>query len=165
MNVSTPSRLSDLHLPEMPERPTFELPEFEMPDIDVSKIDIPKALTSAATSAATAVGLIKPARPRWPLALGAGLLLAAGAVIAMNWTAVRARLEAAVSMAGDWIAQVSTQGTDDAVAFTAAPTAPIEASELTGEHGSDYPDGLGATNGATPDAVTESERAAELSRA
>ena len=26
MNVSTPSRLTDIHLPDMPERPTFEMP-------------------------------------------------------------------------------------------------------------------------------------------
>ena len=34
MNVSTPSRLQDLHLPEMPDRPSIDLPDFEMPDID-----------------------------------------------------------------------------------------------------------------------------------
>ena len=157
MNVSTPSRLSDLHLPDMPERPTFDMPEFEMPDIDV-----PKALTSAAT----AVGLIRPARPRWPYALGAGLLLAGVAVVAMNWSAVRARLDAALATTGEWIAQMrASRETDEAVAFTAAPTAPIEPSELTGGQGTDYPEGFGATNGTMPDAVTESEHAAELSRA
>ena len=149
MNVSTPSRLQDLHLPEMPDRPSIDLPDFEMPDIDMSKIDIPKAVTAAATSAATAVGLIRPARPRWPYALGAALLLAAGAVIAMNWTAVRARLESAASMAGDRIAEMRRGArTGEPVAFPAADTAPQQPSETTGEVGAEYPDGLG-NNGAS----------------
>ena len=152
MNVSTPSRLQDLHLPEMPDRASFEMPDFEIPNvskIDVSKIDVPKALTTAATSAATAVGLMKPARPRWPYALGAGLLLAAGAVIAMNWPAVRARLESAASMAAERVAEMRAGGqTGDPVAFPAADTAPQQPSETTGAVGADYPDGLG-TNGAS----------------
>ena len=101
MNVSTPSRLQDLHLPEMPDRASFEMPDFEMPDIDVSKIDVskidvPKALTSAATTAATAVGLDQ-AGPA-ALAVRAGRRAAAGRRCRrspLNWTAVRARLEAA----------------------------------------------------------------------
>jgi hypothetical protein len=152
MNVSTPSRLQDLHLPEMPDRASFEMPEFEMPDIDVSKIDVPKALTSAATTAATAVGLLKPARPRWPYALGAGLLLAAGAVIAMNWTAVRARLGSAASMAGERIAEMRRNGqTGDPVAFPASETAPQRPSETTGEVGADYPEGLGKNGSSVVD--------------
>jgi hypothetical protein len=154
MNVSTPSRLQDLHLPEMPDRSSFELPDFEMPNIDVSKIDVPKALTSAATTAATAVGLMKPARPRWMYALGAGLLLAAGAVIVVNWTAIRARLEAAVSMAGERVAEMrGSATTDDAVAFPAADTAPQRPSETTGEVGSDYPEGLGTNGSSVTDAL------------
>ena len=157
MNVSTPSRLPDLHLPEMPDRASFEMPEFEMPDIDVSKIDVPKALSAAATSAATAVGLIKPARPRWPYALGAGLLIAAGAVIAMNWTAIRARLEAAATMAGERVAEMRRGGTTgDPVAFPAADTAPQQPSETTGKVGADYPDGLG-TNGSSVSDALDSE--------
>ncbi len=149
MNVSTPSLPQDLHLPEMPDRASFDMPGFKMPDIDV-----PKALTSAATSAATAVGLIKPARPRWPYALGAALLLAAGAVIAMNWTAVRARLEAAVSMAGERAAGMRRDATvDDAVAFPAADTAPQRPSETTGEVGADYPGGLGSNGASVADAL------------
>ena len=110
MNVSTPSRLQDLHLPEMPDRPSFELPDFDMPDIDVSKIDVPKALSrppprprppSASSSRPGRAGRMRWAPP---------LLLAAGAVIAMNWTAVRARLEAAASMAGDRIAEMRRSG-------------------------------------------------------
>jgi hypothetical protein len=144
MNVSTPSRLQDLHLPDMPDRPSIDLPDFEMPDIDVSKIDIPKAVTAAATTAATAVGLIKPSRPRWPYALGAAVLLAAGAVIAMNWTTVRARLQAAASMAGARIAEMRrSQETGEPVAFPAADTATQQPSETTGEVGAEYPDGLG----------------------
>jgi len=30
MNVSTPARLQDLHLPEMPARPSFELPDVSL---------------------------------------------------------------------------------------------------------------------------------------
>ncbi len=162
MNVSTPSRLQDLHLPEMPDRPSIDLPDFEMPDIDVSKIDIPKAVTSAATTAATAVGLIRPARPRWPYALGAAVLLAAGAVIAMNWTAIKARLEAAASMAGDRIAVMRRNGqTGDPVSFPAAETAPQQPSETTGEVGAEYPDGLGTDglgkNGSSVADALESE--------
>ena len=145
MNVSTPSRLQDLHLPEMPDRASFELPDFEMPDIDV-----PKALTSVAA----AVGLIRPVRPRWPYALGTGLLLAAGAMIAMNWTAVRARVEAAVSIAGERVAEMRRGGqTDIPVAFPAADTAPQRASETTREVGSDYPDGLGKNGASVADAL------------
>jgi hypothetical protein len=154
MNVSTPSRLQDLHMPEMPDRSSFELPDFDMPDIDVSKIDVPKALSSAATSAAVAVGLMKPARPRWPYALGAALLLGAGAVIAMNWTAIRTRLEAVASMAGERIAEMR-QGGDagDPVAFPAADTAPQQPSETTGKVGADYPDGLGNNGSSVSDAL------------
>lgn len=152
MNVSTPSRLQDLHLPEMPDPRSFEMPEFEMPEIDV-----PKAISTAATTAATAVGLIRPARPRWPYALGAGLLLAAAAVIAMNWTAVRARLEAAAAMAEARVAEMrGGAGTEDAVAFPAADTAPQRPSETTGDVGADYPDGLGKNGASVADAL-ESE--------
>ena len=61
----------------------------------------------------------------------------------MNWSAIRARLDAAMAMTGEWIAQVrAPRETDDAVAFTAAPTAPIEASDVTGDHGFRLPGGL-----------------------
>jgi hypothetical protein len=136
----------------MPDRASFEMPDFDMPDIDVSKIDVPKALASAATTAATAVGLIKPARPRWPYALGAALLLAAGAVVALNWSAIRARLESAASMAGDRVAEMRRGGqSDDPVAFPAADTATQRPSETTGEVGADYPDGLGNNGSSVAD--------------
>src|SRR4249920_789898 len=117
MHVSTPSRLQDLHLPDMPDRASFERPDFDMPAFEMPDIDVPKALTSAAT----AVGLIRPARPRWPYALGAAMLLAAGAVVAMNWTSVRSRIEAAMTMAGERMAEMRGKGiATEPVAFTAA---------------------------------------------
>jgi len=149
MPVSAPSRLNDLHLPEMPDRPTLDLPEFTMPKFEMPDIDVPKTLTAAAT----AVGLVKPARPRWPYALGAGLLLAAGAaIIALNWDSIRARLSAGVSMAQEQIAQMrSERDTDEPVAFTAAETAPQRPSETTGDTGAEYPDGLGANGTSAED--------------
>ena len=153
MPVSAPSRLSDLRLPEMPERPTIDLPEFNVPSFEMPDIDVPKALNAAAV----AVGLVKPARPRWPYALGAGLLLAAGAVIALNWAPIRARLNAMVAMATEQVSRMqSAQDADDPVAFTAAETKPQRPSETTGETGADYPDGLG-TNGASIEDPTTSD--------
>ena len=164
MPVSAPSRLTDLHLPDMPERPTLDLPEFTvpktdftMPKFEMPDIDVPKAFTAAAT----AVGLVKPARPRWPYALGAGLLLAAGAaIIALNWESIRARLSAGVAMAQEQIAQMRSERNDDEpVAFTAAETASQRPSETTGDTGADYPDGLGTkgANGTSTEDATASE--------
>jgi len=145
MPVSAPSRLSDIRLPEMPERPSIDLPEFTVPSFEMPEIDVPKALNAAAV----AVGLVKPARPRWPYALGAGLLLAAGAVIALNWTPIRTRLNSLVAMVSEQVSLMrSERDADEPVAFTAAETAPQRPSETTGETGAAYPDGLG-TNGAS----------------
>jgi hypothetical protein len=153
MPVSAPSRLSEIRLPEMPERPKIDLPEVSLPTFEMPDIDVPKALTAAAT----AVGLVKPQPRRWPYALGAGLLLAGLAVVAVNWSKIRPRLESGAMMAYDRVtAMWSNQSADEPVAFTAAETAPQQPSETTGETGADYPDGLG-TNGGSIEDPTASE--------
>jgi hypothetical protein len=162
MTQSLSERLTTLSLPDLsrddiarglsavptPDLSGLQRLSIDLPDIDLRTIDLP----SAVAGVATAVGLTRPARPRWPFALGAAALLVAGAVIAMNRRAVMARIDSAVCAVERQVAQLRSgrpmDETDEPVAFTASSTAPIEPSESTGETGAAYPDGLG--NGVGP---------------
>jgi hypothetical protein len=145
------SRLPEIHLPEF-ERPTFEMPgvdlsRIDLPKIDLSRIDVPRVdVGKAIAGAATAVGLVKPRRSRWPFVLGAGLVVAAAGLAVMNSAAIRERL----SRAKAWIdAQVTAMAARrDDVAFTAAETKPIEpsaAARTSDWPADDYPEGLGVS--------------------
>ena len=95
------SPVKDLRRPDF-ERPKLEMPEFEMPKIDLSNVEIPKVdVGKAIADAATAVGLSKPRRSRWPFVIGAGIIVAVAGWTAMNSSTVRDRL----SQAKSWISE------------------------------------------------------------
>jgi hypothetical protein len=140
--------LPELHLPEL-HLPELHVPQsvanFEWPTVDLSSIDVGKAVAGAA--AAVHIGR-RRSRRRWPLAVG-GLLAAgmAGWVVLGN-EAARARIAGAVGAIRERIAAARwnrhgelEMDADDPIAFPAAETALIEATEF------DYPAGLGSNNG------------------
>jgi hypothetical protein len=158
------SSLSEMHLPDIDltrlERPKLDLPDavsnFEWPRISSS--DVGKAMAGAA--AAVHIGR-RTRRPTWLLAVG-GLIVAAivAAVILTNET-VRARLASGAHAVTERIAAMRPgdhEGLeidhDEAIAFDAAETKPIEAlpfSETSTIDATRYPDGLGMDHdGATP---------------
>jgi hypothetical protein len=150
------ARRADLHLPEF-ERPSIDLKDMKMPKIDLSDIDMPKVdVGKAVLSAATAVGLAKPRRARWPYLVAAGVAVAAAGWVLMNVEAIRTRLSRAATWAGEQAGAMRSGGEfDEPVAFTAAETAPIahpadtsSSPSATTDYPSatsDYPEGLGAT--------------------
>lgn len=150
------ARRSDLHLPEF-ERPNIDLKDMKLPKIDLSDIDMPKVdVGKAVLGAATAVGLAKPRRARWPYLVVAGVAVAVTGWALMNAEGIRTRLSRAATWANEQLgAMRSGDEFDEPVAFTAAPTAPIAhpadtslSPSATTDYpsaASDYPDGLGAT--------------------
>jgi hypothetical protein len=150
------SRLPEIRLPEF-DRPTFELPDvdlsrLDLPKVDLSRIDVSKVdVGKALTGAAAAVGLVKPRRSRWPFVLGAGVVVAAAGLVALNQALVRERLGRAKAWIDEQVTAMRAAAAErDPVAFTAAETRPIEpASETTvfdDRHATDYPEGLGASS-------------------
>ncbi len=149
-------RRSDLHLPDF-ERPNIDLKDMKLPKIDLSDIDMPKVdVGKAVLGAATAVGLAKPRRARWPYLVVAGVAVAAAGWALMNAEAIRTRLSRAATWANEQLGAKRSGGEfEEPVAFTAAPTAPMAhpadtslSPSATTDYpsaGSDYPDGLGAT--------------------
>lgn len=159
-------RLSDLHLPEINRDDIMKsLSEMRMPDVDLKKMDRPKLPDSvtkrdwpsvdigkAVAGAAAAAHIGRQRRSRWPFAVG-GLILAgvATAVIVSNET-VRARIASLIESLRERIASMRAGydgldvERDDAVAFDAAETMPIQPSPFTEDStaGADYPDGLGS---------------------
>jgi hypothetical protein len=169
------SRLPELHLPEidrddiarslseikMPDvdlskldRPRIELPKaisnFEWPRFDVSAADIRKAVASVAVAAHLRP---RPRQSRWPLAVG-GLFVAGVATWAiLSNEAHRARLANGASAVRNRLASMRSNDRDqleidpdEAIAFTAAETAPIDApsyTDATMVDATGYPDGLG----------------------
>ncbi len=150
------ARRSDLHLPEF-ERPNIDLKDMKLPKIDLSDIDMPKVdVGKAVLGAATAVGLARPRRARWPYLVVAGVAVAAAGWALMNAGAIRTRLSRAATWANEQLGAMRSGGEfEEPVAFTAAPTAPMAhpadtslSPSATTDYpsaGSDYPDGLGAT--------------------
>jgi len=149
------ARRPDLRLPEF-ERPSIDLKDVKLPKIDLSDIEMPKVdVGKAVLGAATAVGLVKPRRARWPYLVVAGVAVAVTGWALMNAEAIRTRLSRATTWAHDQLgAMRSRDELDEPVAFTAASTAPIahpadtsfSPSESTdyGSATTDYPEGLGA---------------------
>jgi hypothetical protein len=155
------TRVPELRLPEISResiaRGLSEMRAPEMPDIDLSKVDLPKVdVSKAIADAALAVGITRPSRPRWPIVLGAAIIAGLTAWALTHKSAVRDRLEQTAQMARERI-NVMRGGldeSDDAVAFTAAETMPIEpgayddiagALDDAGITAKDYPEGLGAS--------------------
>ena len=151
--------LSEIRLPDVDlsklERPKVVLPKavsnFEWPRFDISAADIRKALASVAVAAHLRP---RPRQSRWPFAVG-GLLVAGVATWAvLSNEAHRARLANGASAVRDRIASMRSNDRDqleidpdEAIAFTAAETAPIETpsySDATMIDATGYPEGLGA---------------------
>jgi hypothetical protein len=170
MSTSTrESRRPELRLPEIsrdsiirglsemraPDLSKMDRPNIEMPDIDVSKIDFPRIdVGKAVTGAAVAVGLVRPSRRRWPYLLGAAIIAGLTAWALMHSTTVRDRLDRAARTARERIDEMREDEELDAVAFTAAETAPMDdrafadvagALDDAGVNANDYPEGLGVT--------------------
>ena len=134
--------LSEFHVPDLT---TIERPELAMPDIDLGK---------AVTGVAVAVGLARPARPRWPYVLAGAALVALGSwLIALNRKAVQERIAQAVDASRARMTNHDLAH-GEAVAFPAAETAPIEPS-MTNGTGSDHPDGLGDGDPVAPEPAIE----------
>jgi hypothetical protein len=140
----------DLHLPDSVTN--FEWPKFEMPSVDVGKAV--SDAKSAVSDAASGVHIGRPKRrSRLPFAVVG--LVAAGLVgwIVLSQESIRARIAGGSRALREQIAAVRTgwaRGTtdhDDAVAFQATETAPMETSTMDDGHASDYPTGLGSNNG------------------
>ncbi|MFL5673972.1 MAG: hypothetical protein ACJ779_03110 [Chloroflexota bacterium] len=134
--------MPSLTAPKKIERPTIDLSDIELPKIDLPKVDVGEAVASAAT----AVGLMKKRRSRWPFILGLGICVAVAGWAWMNFESLRTR---ASGVATKVSARVNTMrsGTDDTYAFPAADPKPIEStgSYESGSNGSgsDYPEGFG----------------------
>lgn len=168
--------LSEIHLPDLDvsrlELPRIDLPEavsgFEWPKIDLSSVDVGKAVAGAA--AAAHIGR-RAHRPRWPLAVG-GLIVAGltGWVILSN-EALRAQLAGWADAIRERISALRSSrhgrreiDRDHPIAFSAAETAPIEASPSTASTTVDatgYPVGLGSNSG---DMTPSIEQAIEQTR-
>jgi hypothetical protein len=179
-------RLSDLHLPELKrddimralseiprpevdlsklERPKIDIPDsvskFEWPKFDLPSMDVGKAMAGAA--AVAHIGRRKQPT-RWPFAVG-GLVVAglAAWAILTNET-VRGWLAGAVQTVRDRFAAMRSDDEleidrDDAIAFDAAETSPIEPAPYSDTSAIDptgYPKGLGSNNGDGIQALEES---------
>ena len=123
----------------------IKLPQVDLPEIEVPKVDVGKTVLGVATAA----GLVKPRRSRWPYLLGVGVVVAVVGWALTN-TAIRDRLTQAVGAIRDRVqAMRGTDQSQDAIAFPAAHAAPIdEPANLSVPPASnpDYPEGFGAEN-------------------
>ena len=152
----TDMKLKDLELPKM-DLSKLDLSKLELPKVDLSKVEIPKLerptpdeLGKAVAAAATTIGLAKARPRRWPYLVAAGLVIATAGWVAMNWSMIRARLDRLAAKANERMTSVQgEEAWDDAVAFTAAETKPIDPSldevVATGTTLDDYPAGLGVS--------------------
>jgi hypothetical protein len=129
-----------------------DLPKIDFPHIDVSKSDVSKAIVGAAASA----GLVRRRPRRWPYLLGGAVIVGLIGRAVMNSAATRERLAQGAQWARERIAEMreDREPIDD-VAFTAAPTRPIDDGGFAGGSADDpwaskssadgdYPEGLGA---------------------
>jgi hypothetical protein len=146
-------RLAALRPPDLSkiERPNVNLQDIDLPKIDFPHIDVSKAIVDAATSA----GLVRRPRRRWPYLLGGAVIVGLIGRAVMNSSAIRERLAQGARWTRERIADMREDREPlEAVAFTAAPTAPIDDggfAEGASTHDAwakpandDYPEGLGA---------------------
>ena len=151
-------RRQTIDKPEI-EMPKIDLTKLEMPKMDLTKVDLSKVdVSKAMADAAIAVGLAKRPRSRWPIALGAMLVVTAAGVALMNADPIRERVRQARRwIAGRFDGMSPGLMQDGPVAFTAAEPMPIEEPALdpmTTMQPADYPDGFGAS----PEAVAANGR-------
>lgn len=151
-------RVKDLRPPELrlPEVTREDLARM-VSDINLPEVDLPSAndLANAVQGAAAAVlpGTRRRKR-RWPLVVGGLLVAGLASRLILGNEAVRARLAGAVNAVRDRIQALGSpeydrHGQEDAIAFPAAATAPIEESpftDLSPTDAPDYPPGLGSNN-------------------
>jgi hypothetical protein len=132
----------------------LEMPKMDLTKVDLSKVDVPKAFSDAAV----AVGLAKRPRSRWPFALGAVLVVTAAGIALMNTDAIAERIRQARRWIADRMDGMNTGlMQDEAVAFPAAETMPIEPPAFDptpASKPSDYPEGLGGS----PESITANGR-------
>ncbi len=144
---------SKIELPDFSkfERPNLEMPDIDLPKIDFAHIDVQKAVVGAAVSA----GLVRKRRRRWPLLLGGAIIVGLIGRALMSSSAARERLAQGAQWAKQRIADMREDREPiDAVAFTAAPTKPIDDGGFVGGPSDDpwasktadddYPEGLGS---------------------
>lgn len=152
--------LSGIHMPDV-DLSKIERPRIDLPRIDLSSIDLGKVVAGA--TAAVHIGR-RARRPRWPFALGALIVVGLTGWAILSNQAVRARLASGVNALRERISAVGSGADDrleidqeDAIAFDAAETAPIETAPYSeGSLGDSaeptpYPDGLG--NGHSGDEI------------
>jgi len=150
-------RLRDIDLSKV-EMPDVDLSKIELPKVDLKNLEVPKVdVGKAIADAATAVGLAKHRRSRLPYVIVGGVVVAIAGWALMNSQLIRERLSRARDQVVERINTMRNEDDfDDAVAFTAAPTAPLDqptVDSVTDSTGADYPEGLGsaadtlATNG------------------
>ena len=137
-------KLPEVKLPQV-DLQDIKLPQVDLPEIEVPKVDIGKTVLGVATAA----GLVNRRRSRLPYLLGAGVVVAVVGWALTN-AAIRERLTQAVAAVRDRVQAMRSGGQDqDAIAFPAAHTAPInEPANLSAPPASnpDYPEGFGAEN-------------------
>lgn len=144
---------------EAPDRAKFAMPELDLSKIDLSKVEMPKIdLGKAVNDASIAVGLSKPRPSRWPVALGALIVVGLTGWVVMNSEMIRERLTQAKQRFTERVDAMRAERLDrDAVAFTAAETKSIEESStsfapdpMTSDPlTTEYPEGLGVSTEST----------------
>ena len=148
-------RLPDIKLPDIDrlkaELSDIDLSKVELPKVDLSDVEVPKVdVAKAIAGAATAVGLAKPRRSRWPFVVVGGIAVAAAGWALLNADAIRERIGRARHWIDDRMATTQTEDVlEEPVAFTEAATAPLDQPSIdsvAGPMGADYPEGLGATS-------------------
>jgi hypothetical protein len=150
-------------------RPIIDLQDIKLPKVDLPEIEIPKVdVGKAVLGVATAAGLVKRRRSRWPYLLGAGVVVAVAAWAVTN-AAIRERLTQAVTAIGERVQAMRGGGQDqEPMAFPAAQTAPInEPANLSVPPASnpDYPEGFGAENQAATAAESPANNGHETATA
>lgn len=146
-------RPPELHLPEVTREDLARM----VSDINLPEVDLPSAddLANAVQGAAAAVlpGR-RPRRRRWPLVVGGLLMAGLASRAVLGNEAVRAWLAGTIDTIRVRIQALRSPEYDrhepeDAIAFPAAATAPIEDSPFTDVSATDapdYPPGLGSNN-------------------
>jgi len=132
---------AELHAPELT-LPKVELPKVELPKVELPKVELPRleaaapALAKVVSDAGVALGVRRPPRPTWPLALG-GVALAVAAAALAAWALLRDQArQSAIARAAD---QARTWATGmraavmrrlgrrtELISIEAAPAAPAE---------------------------------------
>ena len=147
-------RLPDIKLPDFDriksELSDIDLTKVERPKVDLSDVEVPKMdVGKALAGAAVAVGLSKPRRSRWPFVVVGGIAVAVAGWALLNADAIRERMGRVKGWINDRMTTTQAEDElDEAVAFTSAPTAPLDQPSIdsvAGPMGADYPEGLGAT--------------------